>query len=154
MKLLTPIILGILLGILLNGCTGAQPTSQRVLNVGMLLARGGLGDRSFNDSAYAGLQAAQSQYGIRFETADFTSEEANLEALRRFAREEYDLIIGVGFENGPNIETVAKEFPDRNFAIIDTTVEGDNIAAIVYREQEGDFLMGVLAAMVTQSNPD
>lgn len=151
MRYLRPIILGVFLGILLIGCTGAQPASQQVLNVGMLLARGGIGDRSFNDSAYAGLQAAQSQYGIRFETADFTSDEANLEALRRFAREGYDLIIGVGFENGPNIETVAKEFPDHNFAIIDTVVEGDNIASIVYREQEGDFLMGVLAAMLTQS---
>lgn len=122
-----------------------------VINVGMLLARGGLGDRSFNDSAYAGLQEAQKQLGIRFETADFTSDEANLEALRRFARQEYDLIIGVGFENAVYIETVAKEFPDRNFAIIDVEVEGGNVASIVYREQEGDFLMGVLAAMLTKS---
>jgi basic membrane protein A len=127
------------------------PTSQKVLNIGMILARGGLGDRSFNDSAYTGLQEAQKREGIRFETIDFTSEEANLEALRRFARQEYDLIIGIGFENGPNIETVAREFPDRNFAIIDTVAEAANIVSIVYREQEGDFLMGVLAAMLTKS---
>jgi basic membrane protein A len=117
----------------------------------MILARGGLGDRSFNDSAYAGLQEAQIREGIRFETIDFTSDEANLEALRRLADQKYDLIIGVGFENGPNIETMAKEFPDQNFAIIDTEVQGDNVASIVYREQEGDFLMGVLAAMLTKS---
>jgi len=137
----------------LGGCGGAsQPAeSQRVLNVGMLLARGGLGDRSFNDSAYGGLQEAQKQLGIRFETADFTSDEANLEALRRFAQEGYDLIIGVGFENAINIETVAPEFPDRYFAIIDVEVEGDNVASVVYREQEGDFLMGVLAAMLTET---
>lgn len=150
---LAKVICGVLLLALLSGCAGeSQPsTGQRVLNVGMLLARGGLGDRSFNDSAYAGLQEAQKQFGIRFETADFTSDEANLEALRRFARQEYDLIIGVGFENAAYIETVAKEFPDRNFAIIDVEAKGDNVASIIYREQEGDFLMGVLAAMLTES---
>lgn len=151
MKLGSRVIWGLFLVALLGGCAELQPVSQRVLNVGMILARGGLGDRSFNDSAYAGLQEAQKQHSIRFETADFTSDEANLEALRRFARQGYDLIIGVGFENAPYIETIAKEFPNRRFAIIDTVVEGDNIAAIVYREQEGDFLMGVLAAMLTKS---
>ncbi len=151
MQLLNRIILSICLLGFVSGCAGPQPASQRVLNVGMILARGGLGDRSFNDSAYAGLQAAQSQLGIRFETVDFTSDEANLEALRRFAGEGYDLIIGIGFENSPYIETLAKEFPERHFAIIDTVIEGSNIAAVVYREQEGDFLMGVLAGLLTKS---
>ena len=147
------VIWGILLLTLLSGCMGeAQPsTSQRVLNVGMILGSGGLGDRSFNDSGYAGLQEAQRKFGIRFETVDFASEEDNLEALRQLARQEYDLIIGVGFENAPLIETVAKEFPDQNFAIIDSIAEGDNVVSVIYREQEGDFLMGVLTAMLTES---
>jgi basic membrane protein A len=137
---------------LLSACVVSEPISQRVVNVGMILARGGLGDRSFNDSAYNGLQEARKQYsGVRFETVDFTSDEANLEALRRFARQQYDLIIGVGFENAEYIKTVSQEFTDRNFAIIDVPVEGPNVASIVYREQEGDFLMGVLAAMLTKS---
>jgi len=141
----------VLLLALASGCGEQPPGAQRVLNVGMLLARGGLGDRSFNDSAYAGLQEAQKQLGIRFETIDFTSEEANLEALRGLAREGYDLIIGVGFENAAAIETVAAEFPDGKFAIVDAVAAGENVASIVYREQEGDFLMGVLAAMLTES---
>lgn len=128
-----------------------ETITKRVVYVGMLLAKGGLGDRSFNDSAYAGLQEAQRQFGIRFETADFASDEANLETLRNFAQQEHDLIIGVGYENANYIKTVAVEFPDCNFAIIDVTAKGDNVASIVYREQEGDFLMGVLAAMLTKS---
>ncbi len=128
-----------------------ETITKRVVYVGMLLAKGGLGDRSFNDSAYAGLQEAQRQFGIRFETADFASDENNLETLRNFARQEYDLIIGVGYDNANYIETVAAEFPDCNFAIIDVTAKGENVASIVYREQEGDFLMGVLAAMLTES---
>lgn len=147
------VICGVLLLVLLSSYGGAWGSSgsERVLYVGMILARGGLGDRSFNDSAYAGLMESQKRFGIRFETADFTSEEANLEALRHFARQEYDLIIGVGFEHVVNIGAVAEEFPDGNFASIDAVVEGNNVASIIYREQEGDFLMGVLAAMLTES---
>lgn len=137
--------------LLLTGCASAT-TQQRVLKVGMILARGGLGDRSFNDSAYMGLQDAQKQFGIRFETLDFTTDEANKEGLRRFAREQYDLIIGIGFENAIYIADIAPEFPEQHFAILDTPVEGSNVAAIVYREPEGDFLMGVLAAMLTKTN--
>lgn len=151
-KCVAPIILILLLAMLSSCNSESQSdTDKRVLNVGMLLATGGLGDRSFNDSAYLGLQEAQKQFGIRFETADRGSDETNLELLRSFARQEYDLIIGVGFENGDYITTVAAEFPDRNFALIDSVAQGDNVASIVYREQEGDFLMGVLAAMLTKS---
>jgi basic membrane protein A len=95
------------------------------------------------------LQEVQRQFGTRFDTADFKTDEANLDALCAFARQKYDLIMAIGFENSQYIETVAKEFPDHRFAIIDTVAKGDNIASIVYREQEGDFLMGVLAAMLT-----
>jgi len=152
-KLVAKMLGRILFLTLLSGCIGkAQPfTSQRVINVGMILGSGGLGDRSFNDSAYAGLQEAQRQFGIRFETINHISDEANLEELRRLIRQGYDLIIGIGFENAGYIETLAKEFPDRKFAVVDTMVEGDNVTSIVYREQEGDFLMGVLAAMLTKS---
>jgi basic membrane protein A len=61
------------------------------------------------------------------------------------------LIIGIGFEHKENIQKVAKEFPQVRFAAIDFEASGDNIASIVYREQEGDFLMGVLAAMLTKT---
>jgi basic membrane protein A len=117
----------------------------------MLLGSGGLGDRSFNDSAYSGLLEAQQQFNIRFETVDFTNNEANLEATRFLARNDYDLIIGIGYEHSENIQTVAEEFPQVKFAAIDFEASGDNIASIVYREQEGDFLMGVLAAMLTET---
>jgi basic membrane protein A len=97
------------------------------------------------------LQEAQEQFNTRFEIVDYTSDEANLEELRRLIEEEYDLIIGIGFENAGYIETLAAEHPDRSFAIVDTVVEGDNVASVVFREHEGDFLMGVLAAMLTES---
>ncbi len=117
----------------------------------MILGSGGLGDRSFNDSAYSGLLEAQKKFNIRFDTVDFINNEANLEAIRFRARNDYDLIIGIGFEHKENIEKAAREFPQISFAAIDFEGAGDNIASIVYREQEGDFLVGVLAAMLTKT---
>lgn len=138
----------------LAGCGGAsQPPAnqQSVINVGVIFGSGGRGDRSFNDSAYNGILEAQKRFNIRFEAVDFTNNEANLDALRSFARSKYDLIIGIGFENQEAIASVAKEFPQSRFAIIDVSLTGDNIASIVYREQEGDFLVGVLTAMLTKT---
>ena len=122
-----------------------------VVYLAMILGRGGLGDRSFNDSAFEGLRDSQKQYGIRFEIINFISENKNIDRLRDVARQEFDLIIGIGFENKESIQTVAKEFPNSNFALIDVISSMPNIASIVFREQEGDFLMGALAAMLSKT---
>lgn len=138
--------------VMLGSC--AQPKLQverRVLSVGMILGSGGLGDRSFNDAAYAGLQEAQRQFGTRFQVISRTTEQLDLQELRNLADQGFDLIIGIGFENASYIETLAQTYPQHEFAIVDSIVEGENVASIVFREQEGDFLMGVLAAMLTQS---
>jgi basic membrane protein A and related proteins len=136
------------------GCnpSNSKPANQQsVLNVGLILGAGGLGDRSFNDSSYSGLLEAQKRYNIRFETVSPTSEDSKLDALRLFAQNKYDLIIGIAFENLNCIQIVAREYPQIKFGAIDFELIGDNISSIVYREQEGDFLVGVLAAMLTKT---
>ncbi len=132
-----------------QGQTESQATS--VLKIGILLGSGGLGDKSFNDSAYKGLLDAQKKYNLRFETANFSTPEANLDSLRAFARQNCDLIIGIAYENLNNVQTVAAEFPKIHFAEIDAELNAPNVESFVFREQEGDFLMGVLAAMLTQT---
>jgi basic membrane protein A len=138
----------------LPGCGKSNtqaPGQKRVLNVGLLLGAGGLGDKSFNDSAYNGLLAAQKELNIRFETVDYTGKESDIDALRVFAKDGYDLIIGISIDNMKTIQTITSEYPNIKFGAIDFELSGSNIASIVYREQEGDFLMGVLAAMVTKT---
>ena len=135
---------------LITGC-GQDQQQSPVLQIGMLLGSGGLGDRSFNDSAYNGLLEAQQKFNIRFETVDFVNNEENLGTTRFLAQNDYDLIIGIGYEHKENLVQIAGEFPEVRFAAIDFEAEGENIASIVYREQEGDFLIGVLAAMLTDT---
>jgi basic membrane protein A and related proteins len=156
LRLIIPLVLIIVILIpgFLSACGDGSPQAEdkkSVLNIGLLLASGGMGDKSFNDSAYKGLLDAQKQFNIRFETVNYASRESNLDTLRRFARSKYDLIIGIAYENLETIKTLAGEFPQTRFAAIDVELSGDNVAAIVYREQEADFLMGVLAAMITRT---
>ncbi len=138
---------------ILTSLAGCGPAGQqsKIMNVGMLLGSGGLGDKSFNDSAYSGLMEAQRKFNIRFETVNTANKETDLKALRAFGQNKYDLVICIGFEQMENIQTVAREFPLSRFAAIDFEVAGENIASVVYREHEADFLMGVLAAMITKS---
>jgi len=127
----------------------AEPViSAQPLRVAMLLGHGRRGDKSFNDSAYAGLESAREQYGIEFETADSGKLEENVALLQQWAEADYDLIIAIGYHNGPAITQVAESFPQKRFAIIDTEAEGQNVWSAVFREHETDYVVGALAALV------
>jgi len=123
---------------------GVQP-----LQVRMLLGLGGRGDKSFNDSAYQGLETARQLYGIEFETTDSSTLEESVNTLQQWAEADYDLIIAIGYHNGPAIAQVAESFPEKRFVIIDTKVEGENIWSAVFREYEADYVVGALAALIT-----
>ena len=123
-------------------------------SVAIVYSTGGKGDKSFNDSAFRGLQQAQQELGITFkeyEPKDATAEAENV--LRQFAESgEHDLIIGVGFTMKDAVATVAAAFPDQKFAMVDDEVDLPNVASLKFKEHEGSFLVGALAAMMTKTN--
>jgi basic membrane protein A len=123
--------------------------STPALQIGMLLGSGGLGDRSFNDSAYNGLVFARQMYGTQASVAGSTSYHQDIALIQRWAKAGYDLIIGVTDQNAQVIAQAAAAFPGQRFAILDTEVKGDNVWSAVFREYEGDYVVGVLAALVT-----
>lgn len=131
-----------------SGTTG-KTVSTQPLKVGMLLGLGGLGDKSFNDSAYKGLELARQRYGIKFETADSGTLKENVALLQQWAEGDDDLIIAIGYHNGPAIAQVAASFPEKPFAIIDTEVKGQNVWSAVFREYEADYAVGALAALIS-----
>lgn len=126
------------------------------LKVGLVFDIGGRGDKSFNDAAYAGLERAQKELGIEFQTLE-TGEGADREAqMRQLAAGGSQLVFGVGFLFSDDIKALAKEFPDVKFACIDFTVTpGEelppNLEAIKFKEEEGSFLVGALAAEMSKS---
>ena len=126
------------------------------LKVGLVFDVGGRGDKSFNDAAYAGLERAQRELGVPFTTLE-TGEGSDREAqMRQLAAGGSQLVFGVGFLFSDDIYGLAQEFPNVKFACIDYTVkEGQtlppNLTALEFKEQEGSFLVGALAALVTKT---
>jgi basic membrane protein A len=117
----------------------------------MQLSIGGLGDRSFNDSAYSGLEEAAQLYDIEYQIGLWQDPERNGTNIENWAKQGYDLIIAVGFGNAMPINTVAAKYPNKHFALIDFAGEGSNVWSATYREYEAEYVVGVLAALVTQT---
>ncbi len=142
--------------------SGAEPpAAESAVDVGIVFDLGGRGDKSFNDGAYLGGERAHRDLGahVRFiEPGDGSDREAG---LRLLTAEGMDLVIGVGFIFADDLTQLAKEYPNTKFAGIDYSVGMDaagnpiqpppNLAALKFREEEGSFLVGALAALVSKT---
>jgi basic membrane protein A len=133
----------------------AKPPAAPPIKAGLVFDVGGLGDKSFNDAAYAGLQRATKELGVKGEYRE-PGDGAHREAhLRNFAKGDADIILGIGFLFTDEIRSMAKDFPKKKFACIDYTVTGEeipaNLAALTFREEEGSFLVGAIAALKSQT---
>ncbi|AFZ69094.1 BMP family lipoprotein [Deinococcus peraridilitoris] len=131
------------LGLLALGVASAQ----QPVRVGLAFDAGGKFDRSFNQSAYEGSQRAVKDLGVQ--TKDFEPSDPSQvqQGIRSFAQNGFDLTIGVGFANNASITSVAKENPDLAFGLIDDVSDAPNVASLVFKEQEGSYLVGYLAAL-------
>ena len=131
----------------------AVPAAAQDTRVGIVLSTGGLGDLSFNDAAYRGLQRAEEELGISFDYIEPADPSEDQTALRRFASRGYDLVIGVGFQMSDSLRTVAGEYPDTKFAHVDQFFEDipENIVSLNFAEWEGSFLAGALAALTSET---
>ncbi|HWJ98240.1 MAG TPA: BMP family ABC transporter substrate-binding protein [Acidimicrobiales bacterium] len=120
--------------------------------VGLVFDIGGKDDNSFNESAYNGLLAAKDNMGVEIKALEPNTDGSNREdLLRQLAEDGYGLIIGVGFNFADPLTTVAKDYPDTDFGIVDSVVEEDNVASITFAEEQGSFLVGAIAAQSTQT---
>lgn len=124
----------------------------KAIRVGIVLSVGGRGDQSFNDSAYEGLMQAKKLFrNVQVRFSEPRENAAARQDLENYAQQGYDLIIGVGFLMGRALEEVARKFPKRKFAIIDSKVSLPNVTSLVFQEHEGSYLAGVLAALATKT---
>ncbi len=148
-----------LLAALLLGAAGCSPKAESAsgkLRVGLVFDVGGRGDKSFNDSAYAGIERASKELGVEFDYIE-PGEGADREsALRQLASGKDQLIIGVGFLFTDDINRVAADFPGKRFACVDYAVAPGrpvppNVVALKFREQEGSFLVGAVAGLLSKT---
>ena len=112
---------------------------------------GGKFDKSFNESAFNGAQRFQEETGIAFRDFEPNNDTQGEQAIRNFASRGFNPVIAVSFAWTSAVAKVAPEFPDTKFAIIDSVVDAPNVRSIVFKEQEGSYLVGLLASMASES---
>ncbi|AVR01106.1 BMP family lipoprotein [Oceanobacillus sp. M65] len=135
---------------------GSSEEGSSDYTVGMVTDEGGVDDKSFNQSAWEGLQAWGEEHDLSkadgFDYAQSEDESDYLPNMTRLVRNDYDLVFGIGFLLEDAIAEIAEQNPDNDFAIVDTVVEAPNVASITFAEHEGSFLTGVAAAMKTNTD--
>ncbi|MEG0177510.1 MAG: BMP family ABC transporter substrate-binding protein [Anaerorhabdus sp.] len=163
MKKMLKVALALLLAGTLFGCskpaetptedgetTGPQTSD---IKVAIVLSTGGLGDKNFNDMSYDGLKQAEADFGITFDYIEPTSASDFEAGYRQFADTgEYDLIIGLAADQEDALKTVAADYPEQKFSIIDSSLDIANVSAVSTKWQEQTFLCGVYAGLATLSD--
>jgi basic membrane protein A len=130
------------------GVTGAR--AQDDFTPAILFDLGGKFDKSFNEAAYNGAERFREETGIDYLEFEMTGEAQRAQALRRMAQRA-DVVVAVGFAFATPLEEIAPEFPDTKFTIIDAEVEAPNVQSVRFKEHEGSFLVGMLAALASET---
>ncbi|HEX2018733.1 MAG TPA: BMP family ABC transporter substrate-binding protein [Aurantimonas sp.] len=140
-----------LAGLLAATILSASAASAADFAPAVLYDMGGKFDKSFNEAAYNGAEKYKADTGTEYREFEITTEAQREQALRRFARDGASPIVSVGFAQAAALETVAAEYPDTQFAIIDAVVDAPNVRSILFKEEEGSYLVGILAAMKSET---
>lgn len=131
-----------------------EPKGAPRARVGLVFDVGGRGDKSFNDSAYAGLLRAEKELDVEIAFLEPASTEDREAALRLFAAQRMDLVIGVGFIFSADVDEVARAYPQVRFACVDYAPRGPippNVAGLAFREEEGAYLVGGVAGLLSKT---
>ena len=156
------VLLVALNGVLLFVRAGAAARAHRAgaVRAGVVFDVGGRGDKSFNDSAWRGLDRAVRELGADAEYIEPGEGSDRESGVRLLAAEKFDLILGVGFIFSDDLYNIAREYPKTHFACVDYAkfdahgfvVPPPNMVALKFREEEGSFLVGALAALVSKTH--
>ena len=137
----------LLAGVALTALTGAAALAEPAL----IFDLGGKFDKSFNEAAFTGAQRWAEETGGTYKELEMQSEAQREQALRRLAETGANPIVMTGFAFGDVLNQVAPDYPDTQFAIIDVVVEQPNVQSIVFTEEQGSYLAGIMAAQASKS---
>jgi basic membrane protein A and related proteins len=112
---------------------------------------GGKYDKSFNEAAYNGVERFKKETGVAYREFEITNETQRDQALRTLARRGAKVIAGIGFAQADPIGKVSREFPEVKFCLIDEALNLPNVRSFTFKEQEGSFLVGMLAVMASKT---
>ena len=128
-----------------------KPAGDKKMTIGIVFDSGGRGDKSFNDSAWAGIERATKEFGIEAKPIESKNEKDYATNQTALAEQGVDLVIAVGLNQAEALKEVAKQFKDQKFAIVDGSVESANVRCLKFKEEEGSFLVGYLAGLTSKT---
>lgn len=129
----------------------AAASSSFAFTPAVVYDQAGKFDKSFNEAAYTGAERFKKATGVAYREAQIANEAQKEQVLRNLARKNVDLVIAVGFSFTQAVQTVAAEFPKVKFAIVDDVAKGDNVQSVIFKEQEGSYLVGMAATLASKS---
>lgn len=135
-----------------GGSEGEASGTASSVKIGMVTDTGGVNDKSFNQTSWEALQALSKDKGVKVEYLQSKSEADYQPNLNQFVKDGYNLTWGIGFALQSALTDIAKQNADSNFAIIDAAVDAPNVESVLFSENEGSFLVGVIAGKMTKSN--
>ena len=130
----------------------AAASSSFAFTPAVVYDQAGKFDKSFNEAAYTGAERFKKSTGVAYREAQIANEAQKEQVLRNLARKNIDLIVAVGFSFTQAVQTVAAEFPKVKFAIVDDVAKGANVQSVLFKEQEGSYLVGMAAALASKSH--
>lgn len=130
----------------------APALADQMAKPAIVYSTGGKFDGSFNQSAFDGAERFKSEFNTEYREFELRNDTQSQQAIRTFAREGRDPVVVIGFQQASALAEVAPEFPETRFAIVDMVVDQPNVQSIVFREHEGSYIVGMLAAMASKSN--
>lgn len=122
------------------------------ISIGLVTDEAGANDKSFNQSANTGLEKAKKEFGFQYTVIESQKKEDYVPNIEALVDNGCGLSFATGYQLADAITTVAKNNPDVKFCLVDTVAEGDNVKSIVFKEEEGSFLVGVIAGLTTKTN--
>lgn len=148
------VLLLVLVTLAFLACGKKEETSSKkdVKKVGLVLNLGGLGDKSFNDSAYKGLLRAKDELGVDFKYVEPASISDFGGYLDDYAANGFDLVVAIGFDMETPLKEIAPQYPETKFVVVDAVVDEPNVTSILFNSKEGSFVVGALGAMMSETD--
>lgn len=150
MKVAKLLVLLVVFALVLTSCAASKPGAK--MTFAMVTDQNGLGDQGFNDSAYEGLKKAEKEFGSKPKVVESREASQYVPNLTGLAEQKVDMVVGVGFLLTDAIKEVAAKYPNVHFVLVDSVVEAPNVANVLFKEEEGSFLVGAIAGLMTKKN--
>jgi basic membrane protein A len=140
-----------LIGAAVAALLAALPALAADVKPAIVYGTGGKFDKSFNEAGYNGAEKFKQETGIEYRDFEPQDDTQGEQAIRKFASEGFNPVVALSFAWTDAIAKVSKEFPDTKFVLVDSVVDSPNVRSVVFKEDEGSYLVGLLAAMKSDS---